>query len=117
LHAKKKAQWKNRVIVGAGQESSTTNNEESAADKNPKVRQVGDSLLGREPFFPGLQPSELEQKVAALLLYLRENGYRVSYELWPDRSALVWRLRPGDKPPPQKPCQEWNYLPFSRDIV
>ena len=61
---------------------------------------------------------EREERVLRLLLYLDQHGFGVAYELWQDRPAVVWVVRPIDKPAPrfkwQEACQEQLYLHFSR---
>jgi hypothetical protein len=65
----------------------------------------------------------LHQRVLGLLVYLDQHGYRVAYKLWEDQSAVVWELRPIDKPAGQlelglhKPYHQLLYFSWAREIV
>jgi len=79
--------------------------------------------VGQESFAHGLQPTDLHQRVLALLVHLKQHGFRVAYEWWASRSSVVWTLRPIDKPeqqcelPLHKECQEQLYFSWAREIV
>jgi len=79
-------------------------------------------MTAESPIEKGVQPIDLHQRVQSLLVYLDQHGFRLAYELWPDRSAVLWVLRTSDQPlhpnvPWQEPCHEALYLPFSREDV
>jgi hypothetical protein len=79
--------------------------------------------MAKSPDVQGLQPIDLHQRVLRLLVYLDQHGFRVSYELWANPSAVVWCVRPIDQSnaqlqlPLHESCQEELYFPWAREIV